>query len=57
MKRKGEKLPFWREKNENFVYLQSILFDPFENLNRGPSDLFPSDVYGASERQVPHPVL
>jgi hypothetical protein len=44
-------LPFQREKNDNFLDLQSVIFEPFANLNTGPSDLFPSDVSGASKWQ------
>jgi hypothetical protein len=44
-------LPFQKKKDENFLDPQSILFEPFESLNTGPSDLFPSDMSGASEWQ------
>jgi hypothetical protein len=45
------KLSFQRKKNKNFLDLQSILFEPFESLNMGTSDLFPSDISGASKWQ------
>jgi hypothetical protein len=48
--KKGGQLPFQREKNKNFLDPQSILFEPFESLNTGPSNLFPSDVSGASKQ-------
>jgi hypothetical protein len=48
-KRKGGKLPFWREKNKNFLDPQSILLEPSESFNIGPSDLFPSHICGASK--------
>jgi hypothetical protein len=50
-KTKGGKLPFWKENTENFLDLQSILIEPSENLNTGPSDLFLSVISGSSEWQ------
>jgi hypothetical protein len=42
------KIAFQRKKSKNFLDPQSILFEPFENLNKG---LPPPDVSGASKEQ------
>jgi hypothetical protein len=53
-KRGKGKLPFQREKNRNFLDLQSILLESSESLNTSPSNMLPSDVSGAMSGKVPY---
>jgi hypothetical protein len=50
-RRKGAKLPFQREKNENFLDSESILLEPSEIPNTSASNLFLSHSCEASEWQ------